>query len=52
MFHWAKIQSKNELKIRKQKKEKRFFRYKKGFYICNRNRRNGRVVECGSLENC
>lgn len=33
---------------------------KKGFYICNRNQRNlfafywrnGRVVDCGSLENC
>ena len=24
----------------------------KAYYICNRIRRNGRVVECGSLENC
>ncbi len=38
-----------------------FERIKKGFYICTRiqanslmrhSRRNGRVVECGSLENC
>jgi hypothetical protein len=35
MFHAAKIQSKNELK-EENKKEKRLFRYKKGFYICNR----------------
>ncbi len=36
-----------------------FCKTKKGSYICNRNQkmivsywRNGRVVDCGSLENC
>ena len=38
---------------------KNVLKLKKGFYICTRNQemiatywRNGRVVDCGSLENC
>ncbi len=43
---------KNDLETFWKKLRKNLWLHQKGFYICIRNWRNGRVVECGSLENC